>query len=181
MGEAVFLNQAEVTLSHNGVLFLDELPEFSRMALEVLRQPLEDGFVTIRPKVQATLSFPATFILVSAENPCPCGFYGETDGIHECICRIGDIERYHKISGPLLDRIDIQIHVPRLEYNEMKADNRSECSADIRKRVIAARKLQLKRLQGTGLHCNAEMSRREIKKKMSYDTTDRAATRKKHL
>lgn len=155
----------EVTLSHNGVLFLDELPEFSRMALEVLRQPLEDGFVTIS-RVQATLSFPATFILVSAENPCPCGFYGETDGIHECICRIGDIERYHKkISGPLLDRIDIQIHVPRLEYNEMKSDNRSECSADIRKRVIAARKLQLKRLQGTGLHCNAEMSRREIKKK----------------
>lgn len=155
----------EVTLSHNGVLFLDELPEFSRMALEVLRQPLEDGFVTIS-RVQATLTFPATFILVSAENPCPCGFYGETDGVHECSCRIGDIDRYHKkISGPLLDRIDIQIHVPRLEYNEMRADNRSECSADIRKRVISARKLQLERLQGTGLHCNAEMSRREIKKK----------------
>ena len=155
----------EVTLSHNGVLFLDELPEFSRMALEVLRQPLEDGFVTIS-RVQATLTFPATFILVSAENPCPCGFFGETDGVHECSCRIGDIERYHKkISGPLLDRIDIQIHVPRLEYKEMKADNRAECSADIRKRVISARELQLERLQGTGLHCNAEMSRREIKRK----------------
>lgn len=154
----------EVTLSHNGVLFLDELPEFSRMALEVLRQPLEDGFVTIS-RVQASLSFPATFILVSAENPCPCGFYGENDGVHECTCRLGDIERYHKkISGPLLDRIDIQIHVPRLNYQEMKCSIPTESSSVIRARVTAARKLQLQRLNGTGLHCNADMGHREIKK-----------------
>ena len=154
----------EVTLSHNGVLFLDELPEFSRMALEVLRQPLEDGFVTIS-RVQASLSFPAMFILVSAENPCPCGFYGENDGVHQCTCRLGDIERYHKkISGPLLDRIDIQVHVPRLNYQDMKCTMPSESSQTIRKRVIAARELQLARLKGTKLHCNAEMGRREIRK-----------------
>ncbi|HIU63501.1 MAG TPA: YifB family Mg chelatase-like AAA ATPase [Candidatus Avacidaminococcus intestinavium] len=155
----------EVTLSHNGVLFLDELPEFSRMALEVLRQPLEDGFVTIS-RVQATLSFPAVFLMISAENPCPCGFYEENDSVHECTCSSGEIERYHKrLSGPLLDRIDIQIHVPRLDYNDMKADHRGELSSTIRKRVIKARELQLTRMSGTGLHCNAEMRRQEIKNK----------------
>lgn len=154
----------EVTLSHNGVLFLDELPEFSRMALEVLRQPLEDGFVTIS-RVQATLSFPALFILISAENPCPCGFYGENDGVHVCGCRIGDIERYHKkISGPLLDRIDIQIHVPKLDYNDMNNTVTAECSSSIRKRVTAARSLQTERLKKSGLHCNAAMQHRAIKK-----------------
>lgn len=154
----------EVTLSNNGVLFLDELPEFSRMSLEVLRQPLEDGFVTIS-RVQATLSFPASFILVSAENPCPCGFLNESDGVHQCTCSIGDIERYHKkISGPLLDRIDIQIHVPRLDYKDMQISQNVESSKVIRARVVAARKRQTIRLQGTGLHCNAEMQRQNIKK-----------------
>ncbi len=153
----------EVTLSHNGVLFLDELPEFSRMALEVLRQPLEDGIVTIS-RVQASLTFPAAFILVSAENPCPCGFYGEMDGVHECTCRASDIERYRKkLSGPLLDRIDIQIHVPRLNYGEMRAQIPTEDSATIRARVTKARRLQQSRLKGTGLHCNAHMGHKEIK------------------
>ena len=96
---------------------------------------------------------------------CPCGFYGENDGVHQCTCRLGDIERYHKkISGPLLDRIDIQVHVPRLNYQDMKCTMPSESSQTIRKRVIAARKLQLARLKGTKLHCNAEMGRREIRK-----------------
>ncbi len=153
----------EVTLSHNGVLFLDELPEFSRMALEVLRQPLEDGFVSIS-RVQASLSFPASFILIAAENPCPCGYYGEDDGVHHCICRPSDIERYHKkISGPLLDRIDIQIHVPRLNYDEMKATIPSESSDSIRQRVVKARRVQQERLVGTGCYCNAEMSHKEIR------------------
>ena len=153
----------EVTLSHHGVLFLDELPEFSRSSLEVLRQPLEDGVVTIS-RVQASLTYPARFILVAAQNPCPCGFWGEEDGIHQCTCRPGDIARYRKkISGPLLDRIDIQIHVPRLQYQEMKSRQQVETSAAIRARVVAARQLQRKRLKGTHLFCNADMGRREVK------------------
>lgn len=153
----------EVTLSHHGVLFLDELPEFSRSALEVLRQPLEDGMVTIS-RVQASLTYPARFILVAAQNPCPCGFWGEEDSIHQCTCRPGDIARYRKkISGPLLDRIDIQIHVPRLQYQEMKSTRKEESSAAIRQRVVAARKLQRDRLKGTHLFCNASMGRREVK------------------
>lgn len=155
----------EVTLSHNGVLFLDEFPEFSHTALEVLRQPLEDGFVTIS-RVQATFSFPADFILVSAENPCPCGYYGEEgDKIHNCTCTLSEIERYRKkISGPLLDRIDLQVHVSRLAYNEMHLENQGESSAKIRERVIEARRSQSARLKGTGLYANASMGRREIKK-----------------
>ena len=136
-------------LKYHGVLFLDELPEFTRSSLEVLRQPLEDRIVTIS-RVQATLTFPADFILVAAQNPCPCGFWGEEDGIHQCTCRPGDIQRYQKkISGPLLDRIDIQIHVPRLQYKEMKGTRPTESSAAIRKRVVAARARQQERLQGT--------------------------------
>ena len=153
----------EVTLSHHGVLFLDELPEFSRSALEVLRQPLEDGMVTIS-RVQASLTYPARFILVAAQNPCPCGFWGEEDQLHQCTCRPGDIARYQKkISGPLLDRIDIQIHVPRLQYQEMKSRKREESSASIRQRVVAARQIQRERLKGTHLFCNASMGRREVK------------------
>ncbi len=153
----------EVTLSHHGVLFLDELPEFSRSSLEVLRQPLEDRVVTIS-RVQATLTFPADFILVAAQNPCPCGFWGENDGIHHCTCRPGDIDRYQKkISGPLLDRIDIQLHVPRLQYKEIKGTRPCESSAAIRSRVVAARAIQRKRLEGTHLFCNAAMGRREVK------------------
>ncbi|MEG1412740.1 MAG: YifB family Mg chelatase-like AAA ATPase [Acidaminococcaceae bacterium] len=159
----------EVTLSHNGVLFLDELPEFSRTTLEVLRQPLEDGVVTIS-RVQASLSFPASFILVSAENPCPCGFFGSHDGVHECTCRASDILRYHKkISGPLLDRIDIQIQVPRLDYADMKCTLPTESSATIRARVTQARARQSLRLRGTGLHCNAELGHRELKQYCQLD------------
>lgn len=155
----------EVTLSHDGVLFLDELPEFSRMALEVLRQPLEDREVTIS-RVQASLSFPANFILIASMNPCPCGYFDEeSDGVHECVCKTHEIARYNKkISGPLLDRIDIQIHVPRLKYQEMKGTTSCETSQAIRTRVTEARALQQTRLDGTGLHCNADLGHREIKK-----------------
>ena len=135
----------EVTLSHNGVLFLDELPEFSRQALEVLRQPLEDGVVTIS-RVQASLSFPARLILITAQNPCPCGFLG--DKVHGCTCRPHEIERYRrKISGPLLDRIDIQVTVPRLEYDDLKDKTEGESSAVIRRRVVKARGVQRKRFE----------------------------------
>jgi magnesium chelatase family protein len=153
----------EVTLSHNGILFLDEFPEFSRSVLEVLRQPLEDGEVSIA-RVQASLRYPARFILIAAMNPCPCGYQG--DSSHECTCSLADIERYRKrISGPLLDRIDLQVHVPRMEYKEIRngsiaADN----SAAIRTRVQAARERQLVRLNAEGVYCNAHMGHKEIRK-----------------
>ena len=152
----------EVTLGHHGVLFLDEFPEFSRTALEVLRQPLEDGYVTIS-RVQASLTFPANFIMCTAQNPCPCGYLG--DKKRECSCKQFEIERYHrKLSGPLLDRIDLQVYVPRLEYADLQSREAGESSAVIRERVIKARQLQLLRLQGTNLYCNAQMGRRELNK-----------------
>lgn len=152
----------EVTLSHHGVLFLDEFPEFSRTALEVLRQPLEDGYVTIS-RVQASLTFPANFIMCTAQNPCPCGYLG--DKKRECSCKQFEIERYHrKLSGPLLDRIDLQVYVPRLEYADLQSREAGESSAVIRERVIKARQLQLLRLQGSNLYCNAQMGRRELNK-----------------
>ncbi|MPM40068.1 Competence protein ComM [bioreactor metagenome] len=151
----------EVTLSHHGVLFLDELPEFPRMVLEVLRQPLEDGQVTIS-RVNASLSYPSKSILIAAMNPCPCGYL--TDPSHECSCSNSDIHRYvRKISGPLLDRIDININVPRLQYDEMTNITPAERSAQIRQRVEAARKLQQNRLENFGIFCNAQMSHKHIK------------------
>jgi magnesium chelatase family protein len=152
----------EVTLSHNGVLFLDEFPEISRSALEVLRQPLEDGEVSIA-RVQASLRYPARFILIAAMNPCPCGYQG--DPARECTCGLADIERYRKrLSGPLLDRIDLQVHVPRMEYKEIKGSEQPpERSSAIRARVQAARERQLSRLKGKNIYCNAHMGHREIK------------------
>ena len=151
----------EVTLSHNGVLFLDELPEFPRSILEVLRQPLEDGEVTIA-RVNATLSFPAKLMLITALNPCPCGF--SSDPARDCSCTPGEVRRYQKkLSGPLLDRIDIAIHVPRLEYNDLVKDIPQETSAAIRGRVEAARQIQHQRLQRFGLYANAQMQHKHIK------------------
>jgi magnesium chelatase family protein len=151
----------EVTLSHNGVLFLDELAEFPRTVLEVLRQPLEDGQVTIS-RVNASFSYPARFMLLCAKNPCPCGFLG--DNKKDCTCSTGDIKRYRKkISGPLLDRMDIHVHVPRLEYSEMTTSIPTESSADIRQRVTAARAIQYSRLQKYNIFCNAQMGHRHVK------------------
>lgn len=150
----------EVTLSHNGVLFLDEFPEFSRAALEALRQPLEDHFVSIS-RIQGSYRFPASFLLACAQNPCPCGYLG--DSVKSCACRPFEIARYQrKISGPLLDRIDLQVYVPRVEYKALSAECKEETSAQIRQRVCAARALQLERLQGSGNYCNAAMSHRQV-------------------
>lgn len=151
----------EVTLAHNGVLFLDELPEFSKATLEVLRQPLEDGQVTIS-RANASLSYPAKLMLLAAMNPCPCGFFN--DSATQCMCSENEVRRYMKrISGPLLDRIDIHIQVPRLEYSDLTGNKPAESSAAIRRRVEAARRLQLTRLLPYDSFCNARMAHKQLK------------------
>jgi magnesium chelatase family protein len=151
----------EISLAHRGVLFLDELPEFNSRALEVLRQPLEDKVVTIS-RASGRLTFPANFMLVGARNPCPCGYYG--DPKRDCTCNLSTITRYQKrISGPLLDRIDIHIEVPRVEYDKLADDRLGEQSSAIRARVEAARERQRQRLLGTPLACNADMGPAEIR------------------
>lgn len=152
----------EVSLAHNGLLFLDELPEFQRNVLEVMRQPLEDGVVTIA-RASMSLTFPARFMLAAAMNPCPCGFFN--DPSRECSCTPPMIQRYvSKISGPLLDRIDIHIDMPAVKYRELRDDTGGETSDQIRLRVVAARQRQLERYQGEKIYCNAQMSSRQIRK-----------------
>ena len=151
----------EVSLAHNGVLFLDELPEFPRSVLEVMRQPLEDGTVTIA-RAAMSLSFPARFMLAAAMNPCPCGYFN--DKSHECICTPPMMQRYiSKISGPLLDRIDIHIEVPAVQYRELRAGAASEGSAEIRARVVAARERQQQRFVADRIFTNAQMHTRQIR------------------
>ncbi len=151
----------EISLAHRGVLFLDELPEFGQNVLEVLRQPLEDKVVTIA-RAQGTITYPANFMLVASMNPCPCGFYG--DPVRECSCSATSIARYQKrISGPLLDRIDIHVEVPRVDYEKLADKRQVETSAAIRARVQAARERQLQRFKGTKLTCNAEMGPAEVR------------------
>src|SRR3977135_132643 len=153
----------EVSLAHNGMVLLADLPEFERNVLEVLRQPLEDGKVTIS-RAAMSLTFPSRFMLAAAMNPCPCGFHN--DRTHECHCTPPMIQRYiSKISGPLLDRIDIHIDIPAVNYKEMRSTNEPENSAKILERVIRARQIQLGRFS-TGrekLYCNAQMSPRHIR------------------
>lgn len=157
----------EVTLAHNGVLFLDELPEFERATLEMLRQPLEDGEVSIS-RVRAAMTFPSKFILCAAQNPCPCGFLG--DSVHRCSCKQSEIDSYkRKISGPLMDRIDMQINLSRVEFSELKTKEKGESSAAIRERVVKARLLQQERLEALGMHCNAQMGRNEVVKYCQLD------------
>ncbi len=152
----------EVSLAHNGVLFLDELPEFARNVLEVLRQPIEDGTVTIS-RAAMSLTFPARFMLAAAMNPCPCGFFN--DPSRECTCTPPMIQRYvSKISGPLLDRIDIHIDMPAVKYRELRDDTGGETSAEIRERSVRARHAQLRRFQGEKIYSNAQMSPRQIRK-----------------
>jgi magnesium chelatase family protein len=152
----------EISLAHNGVLFLDELPEFSHAALEVMRQPLEDGHVTIA-RAQTTLTFPARFQLIAAMNPCPCGFY--TDKQRQCTCHPGAISRYLKrISGPLMDRIDIHLEVPRLTPQEVMGKEAGESSTAIRERVTRAREAQTARFAGSQYHCNSQMGSRALRK-----------------
>ena len=150
----------EISLAHNGVLFLDELPEFRNDALEVLRQPLEDGQVTVS-RVSATVSFPSRFMLVCAMNPCKCGWYGHSSG--RCRCSENEVRRYHsRISGPLLDRIDIIVEVPALDFEQLKRRRPAESSALIKARVNEARELQRRRF-GDGVRCNAHMGSRELR------------------
>ncbi|HZI52006.1 MAG TPA: YifB family Mg chelatase-like AAA ATPase [Terriglobia bacterium] len=152
----------EVSMAHNGVLFLDELPEFPRNVLEVMRQPLEERRVTIA-RAQMTLTFPASFVLVAASNPCPCGF--ANDFRRECFCTPPQIQRYmSKISGPLMDRIDIQIDVPAVPYKELSNSRGAESSEVIRMRVIAARNLQLRRFFDERIYTNAQMAPRHLRK-----------------
>lgn len=152
----------EVSLAHHGVLFLDETPEFKRNVLEVLRQPLENGEVTVSRAV-ASITYPASFMLVSAMNPCPCGYLG--DPKHSCTCTAGQIQRYRrKISGPLLDRIDIHVEVPAVPYKDLSTDDTGESSRDISRRVVATRKLQLERFAKDKIFCNGQMKTRHIKK-----------------
>ena len=150
----------EITLAHRGVLFLDEFPEYSHMALESLRQPIEDKVVTIS-RAQGSVTFPANFMLVAAMNPCPCGYYG--DPRHECTCTPSAIARYQKrISGPLLDRIDLFVEVPEVEYEKLVGPEDGESSRELRKRVGASREVQRARFQGTPYVCNAEMGPAEV-------------------
>lgn len=154
------IKPGEISLAHRGVLFLDELPEFPRFVLEALRQPLEDHKVTIS-RASGTVSFPTQFILLAACNPCPCGFLG--DSKKQCICMPGNIARYkRKISGPLLDRIDIYLEVPAVEVEKLSSDSLAETSKNIRERVIKARQIQRKRFKA-GIFANAEMKSRDIK------------------
>lgn len=152
----------EISLAHNGVLFLDELPEFKRTALEVMRQPMEERRVTIS-RAKITLDFPASFMLVASMNPCPCGYFNHPE--KECTCAPVMVQRYlNKISGPLLDRIDLHVEVTPVSFNELSSQATSEPSEQIRQRVIAARDIQAKRFEATsGVYCNAQMSSRQLK------------------
>jgi len=152
----------EISLSHNGVLFLDELPEFKRTVLEVMRQPMEERRVTIS-RARVSLDYPANFMLIASMNPCPCGYYNHPE--KECVCSPGVVQRYlSKISGPLLDRIDLHVEVTPVSFDEMTANRKTESSDEIRERVIKARDLQHKRFdQNEELHCNAMMSSQMVK------------------
>lgn len=152
----------EISLAHTGVLFLDEAPEFRRDALEALRQPLEDGMITVA-RVSATVSYPARLQLVLSLNPCPCGNYGDPE--KECICTPHQIQRYAgRISGPLLDRIDLHIQVPRVKFKDLESERPEEGSTTIRERVQAARHIQQQRFAGTPVHCNAHMRTADVRR-----------------
>lgn len=152
----------EVSLAHSGVLFLDELPEFKRNVLEVLRQPIEDGAVTIS-RATSSITYPASIMLVCAMNPCPCGYLG--DPHHQCTCSPSQIHRYrHRVSGPLLDRIDIHVEVPAVPYKELSKDFCGEPSANIRKRIQNAREIQVERFKKDNIYSNAKMRSKHIKK-----------------
>ena len=162
----------EISLAHNGVLFLDELPEFRSDVLEVLRQPLEDGEVTVS-RVAGTVTYPSRFMLVCAMNPCKCGWYGHPSG--RCRCTERDVRRYQsKISGPLLDRIDLIVEVPALDYEELSRSSSAERSADIKKRVNAAREIQRRRFGGDGTMCNAHIGSREMSEICALDAEGEA-------
>lgn len=169
VGGGIYPQPGEISLAHNGVLFLDELPEFNRSVLEVLRQPLEDRSITIS-RSKFTVEYPTSFMLISSMNPCPCGYYNHPD--KECVCNQNTVQKYlNKISGPLLDRIDIQIEITPVPFEKISSSEKSELSADIRERVIRAREVQSVRFNGeNGVYCNAQMSPKLINKYASLDS-----------
>jgi magnesium chelatase family protein len=177
VGGGAWPRPGEISLAHRGVLFLDELPEFGERMLEVLRQPLEGmpREVSIS-RASGTVTFPANFMLLAAQNPCPCGYYG--DPIHECSCSNAMVTRYQKrISGPMLDRIDIHIEVPRVEYEKLTSDRRGELSHTVRTRVEVARDVQLERFSGTDLYCNADMGTSEVREFCELESTGKQLMR----
>ncbi|MDQ3192043.1 MAG: YifB family Mg chelatase-like AAA ATPase [Bacteroidota bacterium] len=168
VGGGSYPQPGEISLAHNGVLFLDELPEFKRTVLEVMRQPLEERLITIS-RAKFSVEYPASFMLVSSMNPCPCGYYNHPE--KDCVCAPGVVQRYlNKISGPLLDRIDIHIEVTPVSFNELTDERVPEKSEDIRARVITAREVQEKRyLNSPGIHCNAQMTSKLLKEICKID------------
>lgn len=176
VGGGSFPQPGEISLAHNGVLFLDELPEFKRSVLEVLRQPMEERQVTIS-RARIALEFPASFMLVAAMNPCPCGYYNHPD--RPCRCRDGEVQKYlNRISGPLFDRIDIHIEVVPVDFSDLTSARTSESSETIRQRVIAARKTQEDRFLTTpGIHANAQMPPRLLRKTCILDDVGKTLMR----
>lgn len=162
----------EISLAHNGVLFLDELPEFNKNTLEVMRGPLEDGFVTIS-RINATLTYPCNFMLVASMNPCPCGFYGSKE--KECSCSPQTISKYlSRISGPLLDRIDIQVEVSPVKYKYLNNENEEETSEQIKQRVNRARKIQIERYKKEGIYSNSQLTPKMLNKYCSLKKEEKA-------
>ena len=156
MGGGHQARPGEISLAHNGVLFLDELPEYSRNAVEAMRQPLEDGIITVARLMQS-IEYPARFNLIASMNPCPCGYYGSKKV--ECKCTGTQIHKYlNKLSGPIMDRIDLHVEVDGIEYDDLVGKTQEESSATIKARVNKARKIQLERFKGTGIHNNASMN-----------------------
>lgn len=169
IGGGSYPKPGEVSLAHNGVLFLDELPEFKKTVLEVLRQPLEDERVNIA-RASLSLTYPAKFMLIASMNPCPCGYYGSKSNSHSCSCTITSIQRYrNRISGPLLDRIDIHIDVPTVEYKDLSSLPTGEKSAHIQKRVDECRKIQLRRFKDNKIFSNSQMNAKQIRKYCQLD------------
>ena len=166
----------EISLAHYGILFLDEIPEFKKSTLEVLRGPLEDRNVTIS-RVNSTLSYPANFMLIASMNPCPCGYYGTDD--NKCHCTEEAISKYvGQISGPLLDRIDLHIEVKPVEYKKISSDEPVETSNEIRSRVNKARKIQLKRYEGLNIYSNSELTPSMIEKFCKLDKNSKQILKK---
>ena len=167
VGGGRYPRPGEISLAHRGVLFLDELPEFSRLSLESLRQPLEDGLVSIS-RAQGTLQFPAQFILIASQNPCPCGYYNDSE--KECSCTIIQRERYiNKISGPLLDRIDLHVEVPRLDFSTLSEKSNAQTSQEIRDYITQVRMIQYHRFSNSHTSYNAEMLPKEIEQFCKVD------------
>ena len=175
-GGGSFPQPGEISLAHNGVLFLDEVPEIQRHTLEILRQPMEDRVITIS-RAKMSVQFPANFMLVAAMNPCPCGYYNHPD--RECVCKPGEVQKYlNKISGPLMDRIDLHVEVLPVAYSELSDIRRGESSEEIRKRVISARKIQEQRFKDyPETHANAQMTTKQLQRYCSLDQRSHEALR----